>query len=94
MDVKRVGLVMAEVRQGLGVLRGQSKAKTAISTGGAGPAGPAAQGLREVEQPSRDPAPCSCTAGSQHGMCARHQERRLRLGHRQVSTTRARSEVS
>lgn len=52
---------MAEVRQGLGVLRGQSKAKTAVSTGGAGPAGPAAQGLREVEQPSRDPAPCSCT---------------------------------
>lgn len=30
---------MAEVRQGLGVLRGQSKAKTAISTGGAGPGG-------------------------------------------------------
>lgn len=52
---------MAEVRQGLGVLRGQSKAKTAVSTGGAGPAGPAAQGLREAEQPSRDPAPCSCT---------------------------------
>lgn len=32
--------------------------------------------------------------GSQHGMCARHQETRLRLGHRQVNTTRARSEVS